>query len=151
MAISSAGAWREYNGTAINPSAMIARSITIQRIPFAAINAQRSPFCNAREERNARACATISSSSRPLALTSPESRSSVRSAWSAEDSRREKISSRNDMDGQKRINHAGKEAHTAGIVEPTSSNHKLELNSGNRSHALQLLYVFERIGSSGRT
>ncbi len=54
IAASSPAAWRAYIGTAMSPSAIIARSSAAQRMLFGATRAQRSPFASpeARKKRS---------------------------------------------------------------------------------------------------
>src|SRR5579863_692410 len=57
IAASSPAAWRAYIGTAMSPSAIMARSRAAQRMLFGATSAQRSPFENPEARKKARAAA----------------------------------------------------------------------------------------------
>jgi hypothetical protein len=63
---SSAGAWREYRGTTIRPSAIKARSIATQRMLFAASSPQRSPLLNPFEAIKVLALRISSNNSPPV-------------------------------------------------------------------------------------
>src|ERR1700686_3276419 len=57
IAANSPAAWRAYIGTAMSPSAIIARSSAAQRMLLGATSAQRSPFARPEARKKARAVA----------------------------------------------------------------------------------------------